>query len=188
MKKLFTLFTLVLMAVSCFATDYTGNFTMDGKTSTKTIAVNKQDNGKYTIILKDFSYTILGMPIPLGDITVSDIDGETTEGKTHLTTTDKPVTVKEKYSAKITLNGDIVKDKFTANIDINVTFPTMSMSASFDGTDPTYDPTGITNLPVDNGSEKVELYNLQGQRISEAKPGQVVIEKRGGKTVKKVVK
>ena len=46
--------------------------------------------------------------------------------------------------------------------------------------------TGISNLPVDDTNEKVELYNLQGQRISEAKPGQVVIEKRGGKTVKVV--
>ena len=45
--------------------------------------------------------------------------------------------------------------------------------------------TGITNLPI-NTNEKVELYNLQGQRISEAKPGQVVIEKRGGKAVKVV--
>ena len=44
--------------------------------------------------------------------------------------------------------------------------------------------TGISNLPVDNTNDKVELYNLQGQRISEAKPGQVVIEKRGGKAVK----
>ena len=46
--------------------------------------------------------------------------------------------------------------------------------------------TGISNLPVDNTNDKVELYNLQGQRISEAKPGQVVIEKRGGKAVKVV--
>ena len=46
--------------------------------------------------------------------------------------------------------------------------------------------TGISNLPVDNTNDKVELYNLQGQRISEAKPGQVVIVKKGGKAVKVV--
>lgn len=188
MKKLFTLLTLVLVAVSCFATDYTGNFTMDGETSKKTIAVNKQDNGKYTITLKDFSYKIFVLTLPLGDITVNDIDGETTEdGKTHLTTTDKDVTVLNKYSAKITINGDIVKDKFTANIYINVTSPKMNISATFDGTDPTYkDPTGISNLPVNNDNEKEEIFNLQGQRISEAKPGQVVIVKKGGKAVKVV--
>lgn len=45
--------------------------------------------------------------------------------------------------------------------------------------------TGISNLPVNN-NDKVELYNLQGQRISEAKPGQVVIVKKGGKAVKVV--
>lgn len=185
MKKLFTLLTLVLVAVSCFATDYTGSFTMDGKTSTKTIAVNKQENGKYTFILKDFSYG----KIPLGDITVSDIDGETTEGKTHLTTKDKEITVKVinvPQKAKITLNGDIVKDKFTATIKIHVVLLNMDLSATFDGTDPTYDPTSISNLPVTNGSEKEEMFNLSGQRISEAKPGQVVIVKKGGKAVKVV--
>ena len=122
----------------------------------------------------------MGINVPLGDITISDIDGETTDGKTHLTTTDKPVTVKNKYSAKITLNGDIVKDKFTAKIDINVTSPKMDLSATFDGTDPTY--TGST-MPL---PEKEEMFNLSGQRINEAKPGQVVIVKKGGKAVKVV--
>ncbi len=184
MKKLFTLLTLVIVAVSSFATDYTGDFTMDGNKSTKTIAVNKQDNGKYTIILKDFSYNINGTDKTLGDITVTDIDGETKDGKTHLTATDRKVTVLVVFSAKITLDGDIVKDKFTANIDIHVTIPKMDMSATFDGTDPTY--TGISNLPVNNDNEKEEIFNLQGQCISKAKPGQVVIVKKGGKAVKVV--
>ena len=187
MKKLFTLLTLVLVAVSCFATDYTGDFTMDGNTSTKTIAVNKQNDGKYTVILKDFSYYINGKDTNLGDITVTDIDGETKDGKTHLTAKNKKVTVLTIFSAKITLDGNIVKDKFTAKIDINVTFPKMDMSVTFDGTDPTYkDPTGISNLPVNNDNEKEEMFNLSGQRINEAKPGQVVIVKKGGKAVKVV--
>lgn len=186
MKKLFTLLTLVLVAVSCFATDYTGSFTMDGNTSTKTIAVNKQNNGKYTVILKNFSYSINGKDTNLGDITVTDIDGETKDDKTHLTAKDKKVTVLAFFSAKITLDGNIVKDKFTANIDIHVAFPKMDMNVSFDGTDPTYNPTGISNLPVNNGSEKEEMFNISGQRISEAKPGQVVIVKKGGKAVKVV--
>lgn len=184
MKKLFTLFTLVLMAVSCFATDYTGDFTMDGNTSTKTIAVNKQKNGKYTVILKDFSYKINKNDVNLGDITVEDIDGETKDGETHLTAKDKKVTVLTLFSANITLDGNIIKDKFAAKIDIHVIIPKMDMTVTFDGTDPTY--TGISNLPVSNDSEKEEIFNLQGQRISEAKPGQVVIVKKGGKAVKVV--
>lgn len=188
MKKLFTLLTLVLVAVSSFATDYTGDFTMDGNKSTKTIAVNKQENGKYTVILKDFSYPIMGKDLNLGDITVTNIDGETTDGKTHLTTTEKEVSVSVpvfgKQKAKITLNGDIVNNKFTATIKIYVVMLNTTMNATFDGTDPTY--TGISNLPVTNGSEKEEMFNLSGQRISEAKPGQVVIVKKGGKAVKVV--
>lgn len=38
MKKLFTLFTLVLMAVSCFATDYTDELVIDGKSQDKRLS------------------------------------------------------------------------------------------------------------------------------------------------------
>ena len=43
-----------------------------------------------------------------------------------------------------------------------------------------------SSLFFDNDNEKEEIFNLQGQRISEAKPGQVVIVKKGGKAVKVV--
>ena len=59
MKKLFTLFTMVLMAVSCFATDYTDELMIDSKSQgQKTISVDKQLDGKYKIVLKPFSYEV----------------------------------------------------------------------------------------------------------------------------------
>ncbi len=194
MKKLFTLLTLVLVAVSCFATDYNGDLAVTvqpllGKSSTQTtkgavVSVNKQEDGKYTIILKDFKYGVLN----LGDIELNNVDATTSNDVTTLTTkqSGKKILV---YTVGIELKGEINKDKFQADIDISGVTGFKKISATFNGTDPTYKPTtSISNLPVDNDSEKVELYNLSGQRISEAKPGQVVIEKRGNKVVKKVVK
>ncbi len=184
MKKLFTLFTLVLMAVSCFAKDYTDELIIDGKSQgQKTVSVDKQTNGKYKIELKDFSYE----GINVGTITLKDVEGTDDEwGNTELSTTGQNVTVLAIIKVSVDLKGKIIGDKFYADITIHDIPALGTWKATFAGGMAA--TTGISNLPVDNDSEKVELYNLSGQRISEAKPGQVVIEKRGNKVVKKVVK
>ena len=180
---------MVLMAVSCFATDYTGELAVTvGLTTKKTegsvVSVNKQEDGKYTITLKDFKYDSM----KLGDIELKDVDAATKDEVTKLTT-EQPVTIKillANLTVDIKLNGEESNGKFTANIEISKVPIYKKISATFDGTDPTYKPTGISNLPVNNDNEKEEIFNLQGQRISEAKPGQVVIVKKGGKVVKVV--
>lgn len=191
MKKLFTLFTMVLMAVSCFATDYTGDLTVTvsflGTKDTQTtkgsvVSVNKKENGKYTITLKDFKY---GSIIDLGDIELDEVDATTEEnGVTTLTAERKDKKIGS-YTVDINLKGEESNGKFTAKIEIPKVkgLIGLKISATFDGTD---NSTGISNLPVNNDNEKEEIFNLQGQRISEAKPGQVVIVKKGGKAVKVV--
>lgn len=176
------------MAVSCFATDYTGDLKVTVPTlGTKTtkgsvVSVNKQEDGKYTITLKDFKYDSM----KLGDIELKDVDATPKDGVTKLTT-EQPVTIKillSNLTVDIKLNGEESNGKFKADIKISKVPLYKEVSATFDGTDPTY--TGISNLPVNNDNEKEEIFNLQGQRISEAKPGQVVIVKKGGKAVKVV--
>lgn len=191
MKKLFTLFTMVLMAVSCFATDYKGDLTVTvsflGTKDTQTtkgsvVSVNKKENGKYTITLKDFKY---GSIIDLGDIELDEVDATTEEnGVTTLTAERKEKKIGS-YTVDINLKGEESNGKFTAKIEIPKVkgLIGLKISATFDGTD---NSTGISNLPVNNDNEKEEIFNLQGQRISEAKPGQVVIVKKGGKAVKVV--
>ena len=185
MKKLFTLFTMVLMAVSCFATDYTGELAVTvglitKKTEGSVVSVNKQEDGKYTITLKDFKYGILN----LGDIELNDVDATTKNGVTTLTAERKGKEIGI-YTVDINLKGEESNGKFTAKIEIPKVkgLIGLKISATFDGTD---NSTGISNLPVNNDNEKEEIFNLQGQRISEAKPGQVVIVKKGGKAVKVV--
>lgn len=180
---------MVLMAVSCFATDYKGDLTVTvqpiwGKPDTKktegsVISVNKQDDGKYTITLKDFKYGLLN----LGDIELNDVDAKTENGVTTLTAEQKGKKILI-YTVDIILNGKESNGKFKADIEISKVTGFKKISATFDGTE--YNPTGISNLPVNNDNEKEEIFNLQGQRISKAKPGQVVIVKKGGKAVKVV--
>ena len=179
---------MVLMAVSCFATDYKGDLAVTvpglGTQTTKesVVSVNKKEDGKYTITIKDFKY---GSTMDFGDIELDNVDAKTENGVTTLTA-DKPGEKISIYTVDIKLNGKESNGKFTADIEILKVTGFKNISATFDGTDPTYNPTGISNLPVNNDNEKEEIFNLQGQRISEAKPGQVVIVKKGGKAVKVV--
>lgn len=184
MKKLFTLFTLVLVAVSCFATDYTDELVIDSKSQgQKTISVNKQKNGKYKIDLKNFSYEGLSV----GTITLKDVESKNDEDDNiELTTTGQKVTVMLFVTVPVDLKGKIVGDKFYADITIHDIPKLGTWEATFAGGLAAAPTTGITNLPVNNDNEKEEIFNLQGQRISEAKPGQVAIVKKGGKAVKVV--
>lgn len=175
---------MVLMAVSCFATDYTNELILAGESQgQKTISVDKQNDGKYQIVLKNFSYGSMN----LGDIKLTNVEAKDDEyGNTELTTTGQEVTVKVlvfPVTVTVDLKGKIVGDKFYADITIHNIPHYGTWEATFAGGLKKAPTTGISNLPI-NTNEKVELYNLQGQRISEAKPGQVVIMKKGGKAVK----
>lgn len=178
---------MVLMAVSCFATDYTNELILAGESQgQKTISVDKQNDGKYQIVLKNFSYGSMN----LGDIKLTNVEAKDDEyGNTELTTTGQEVTVKVLFvpvTVTVDLKGKIVGDKFYADITIHNIPVYGTWEATFAGGLKKAPTTGISNLPVDNTNDKVELFNLQGQRISEAKPGQVVIVKKGGKAVKVV--
>lgn len=195
MKKLFTLlFVIIASAMTAMATDYTDNLIITvgwGKPTTVNdvkITVTQQENEKYSFSLKDFSFAGL----KVGDIELNDIEGQEKDGIITLNVPETEINVKNPVGLGTLINelGGI-NFSMTAKIS-NVTnkmYADMTMKAMKQNIKAIYGDeknitTGISNLPVDNTNDKVELYNLQGQRISEAKPGQVVIEKRGGKAVK----
>ena len=197
MKKLFTLlFVIIASAMTAMATDYTDNLiiTIDnGKPTTVNdvkITVTQQENGKYSFSLKDFSFA----GARVGDIELNDIEGQEKDGIITLNVPETKIYVKNPaigIGTIINIKG--IDFSMTAKIS-NVTnkmYADMTMKAMAQNIKAIYGDeknitTGISNLPVDNTNDKVELYNLQGQRISEAKPGQVVIMKKGGKAVKVV--
>lgn len=195
MKKLFTLlFVIIASAMTAMATDYTDNLiiTIDnGKPTTVNdvkITVTQQENGKYSFSLKDFSFA----GARVGDIELNDIEGQEKYGIITLNVPKTNIKIKNpSFGIGKTINIKGIDFSMTAKISnaTNKMYADMTMKAIGQNIKAIYGDkknitTGISNLPVDNTNDKVELYNLQGQRISEAKPGQVVIEKRGGKAVK----
>uniref|UniRef100_UPI004028E61F calycin-like domain-containing protein n=1 Tax=Prevotella sp. TaxID=59823 RepID=UPI004028E61F len=198
MKKLFTLlFVIIASAMTAMATDYTDNLiiTIDnGKPTTVNdvkITVTQQENEKYSFSLKNFSFA--GKKV--GDIELNDIEGQEIDRIITLNVPETKINVKNPalgIGTTINILGGI-KFSMTAKIS-NVTnkmYADMTMKAIGQNIKAIYGDeknitTGISNLPVSNDNEKEEIFNLQGQRISEAKPGQVVIVKKGGKAVKVV--
>lgn len=201
MKKLFTLFLVIAVsAISAMAEDYTDNLsiTVYSKTTNQeaTITAEEQTNGKYKFALNNFAFG----DEQVGDIVIEDVDAtEKEDGIVTLTIDKKTVTVTNpgKLGKKInngggvelTMNAKISKaaKKMYAVLDMTaklLSFIPVTIKATFG--DEKNITTGISNLPVNNDNEKEEIFNLQGQRISEAKPGQVVIVKKGGKAVKVV--
>ena len=196
MKKLFTLlFVIIASAMTAMATDYTDNLiiTIDnGKPTTVNdvkITVTQQENGKYSFSLKDFSFA--GNRV--GDIELNDIEGQEKDEIITLNVPKTNIKIKNPSLLGIPINIKGIDFSMTAKISnaTNKMYADMTMKAIGQNIKAIYGDeknitTGISNLPVDNTNDKVELYNLQGQRISEAKPGQVVIMKKGGKAVKVV--
>ena len=196
MKKLFTLlFVIIASAMTAMATDYTDNLiiTVDGGKPTTVndvkITVTQQENEKYSFSLKNFSFA----GTKVGDIELNDIEGQEKGGIITLNVPETNIKIKNPAWGIGTLINSLggINFSMTAKISnaTNKMYADMTMKAKGQNIKAIYGDeknitTGISNLPVDNTNDKVELYNLQGQRISEAKPGQVVIEKRGGKAVK----
>lgn len=194
MKKLFTLFLVIAVsAISAMAEDYTDNLsiTVSGKTTNQeaTITAEEQTNGKYKFALNDFAFG----DEQVGDIVIEDVDATEKDGIVILTIDKKTVkvtnpgklgkTINFFGGVELTMNAKISKaaKKMYAVLDMTAV---IQVKATFG--DEKNITTGISNLPVSNDNEKEEIFNLQGQRISEAKPGQVVIVKKGGKAVKVV--
>lgn len=195
MKKLFTLFLVIAVsAISAMAEDYTDNLsiTVLGETTNQeaTITAEKQTNGKYKFALSNFAFG----DEQVGDIVIEDVDATEKDDIVTLTIDKKTVkvtnpgklgkTINMLGGVKLTMNAKISKaaKKMYAVLDMTATL--VQVKATFG--DEKNITTGISNLPVSNDNEKEEIFNLQGQRISEAKPGQVVIVKKSGKAVKVV--
>lgn len=199
MKKLFTLFLVIAVsAISAMAEDYTDNLsiTVGGKTTNQevTITAEEQTNGKYKFALNNFAFG----DEQVGDIVIEDVDAIEKDGIVTLTIDKKTVkvtnpgklgkTINFFGGVELTMKAKISKaaKKMYAVLDMTATLPFKPVTIKATFGDEKNITTGISNLPVNNDNEKEEIFNLQGQRISEAKPGQVVIVKKGGKAVKVV--
>ena len=199
MKKIFTLITVMLVAMSAMAqdlksTDYHDQLviTINGETMPAEQAVititEEAEEGKYTIKLNQFSF----MGLLIGDVTMTGVQGDDdSEGFTNYATTQTAtITNGEAEGIMGMLGGKIdvtVKDgsrskggKFYAMITLVVT-GVGNVDAVFG--DNNFDGSSINGVSSDD-DKVAAIYALNGARVSTMTGGVNILKMQSGKTIK----
>lgn len=199
MKKIFTLITVMLVAMSAMAqdlksTDYHDQLviTIEGKTMPAEQAVititEEAEEGKYTIKLNQFSF----MGLLIGDVTMTGVQGDDdSEGFTNYATTQTAtITNGEAEGIMGMLGGKIdvtVKDgsrskggKFYAMITLVVT-GVGNVDAVFG--DNNFDGSSINGVSSDD-DKVAAIYAINGARVSTMTRGVNILKMQSGKTIK----
>lgn len=199
MKKIFTLITVMLVAMSAMAqdlksTDYHDQLviTINGETRPAEQAVitisEEAEEGKYTIKLNQFSF----MGLLIGDVTMIGVQGDDdSEGFTNYATTQTAtITNGEAEGIMGMLGGKIdvtVKDgsrskggKFYAMITLVV--PGVGNVDAVFG-DNNFDGSSINGVSSDD-DKVAAIYALNGARVSTMTRGVNILKMQSGKTIK----
>lgn len=206
MKKIFTLITVMLVAMSAMAqdlksTDYNDQLviTINGETMSAEQAVititEEAEEGKYTIKLNQFSFN--GMLI--GDVTMNGVQGDDdSEGFTNYATVNKdgdPITL----TATITNGDPLFMGMLGGKVDVTV----KEGSRSKDGKlyamitlvvpgvgnvdavfgDNNFDGSSINGVSSDD-DKVAAIYALNGARVSTMTRGVNILKMQSGKTIK----
>lgn len=206
MKKIFTLITVMLVAMSAMAqdlksTDYHDQLviTINGETMPAGQAVitisEEAEEGKYTIKLNQFSFN--GMLI--GDVTMNGVQGDDdSEGFTNYATVnkdDEPITL----TATITNGDPLFMGMLGGKVDVTV----KKGSRSKDGKlyamitlvvpgvgnvdavfgDNNFDGSSINGVSSDD-DKVAAIYALNGARVSTMTRGVNILKMQSGKTIK----
>ena len=206
MKKIFTLITVMVVAMSAMAqapksTDYNDQLviTINGETvSTEqaVITITEEDKeGKYTIKLNQFSF----MGQLIGDVTMNGVQGDDdSEGFTNYATVNKdgdPITL----TATITNGDPIFMGMLGGKVDVTV----KEGSRSKDGKlyamitlvvpgvgnvdavfgDNNFDGSSINGVSLDD-DKVAAIYALNGARVSTMTRGVNILKMQSGKTIK----
>lgn len=176
-----------------FPKSYTDQLTVTAMGSTMpsqeaTIIVTKQDDGNYTLSLKNF--TLEGV-MAVGTVEMKDVAAVEEDGKVKLTTK-QTVTIQDGDDPDVTwalsgvpvdvdMTAEMTDSKLTATINILYSIPgvfDMDIEVAFG-----YVPSGISNVTVsDNGVETI--YDLSGKKLNELQKGINIVRKADGTTVK----
>ena len=199
MKKIFTLITVMLVAMSAMAqdlksTDYHDQLviTINGETMPAEQAVitisEEAEEGKYTIKLNQFSF----MGLLIGDVTMTGVQGDDdSEGFTNYATTQTAtITNGEAEGIMGMLGGkiDVTVKKGSRSKDgkfyamITLVVPGVgNVDAVFGNND--FDGTSING--VSSADDKVAaIYALNGARVSTMSRGVNILKMQSGKTIK----
>lgn len=199
MKKIFTLITVMLVAMSAMAQDFKSTdyhdqlvITINGETMPAEQAVitiaEEAEEGKYTVKLNQFSF----MGLLIGDVTMTGVQGDDdSEGFTNYATTQTAtITNGEAEGIMGMLGGKIdvtVKDgsrskggKFYAMITLVV--PGVGNVDAVFG-DNNFDGSSINGVSSDD-DKVAAIYALNGARVSTMTRGVNILKMQSGKTIK----
>ena len=98
MKKIFTFFAAAALAMSAFATDYTGNITVEingvGTPQETTINIVQNEDETYKLSINNFTLDNDGSPMGVGNIVLDNMKGYTINGVTTVVA-DQSITIAE---------------------------------------------------------------------------------------------
>lgn len=181
-----------------FTDDLTVTVDMQGQggtmpTQKATVSVKEQEDGKYTLSLKNFE---LEGVMAVGTVEMKDVEGVEEDGKIVMST-NQTVTIQAGDDSDVTwalegvpvdvdMKATMTDDKLTA--DINIDYDMLGMGnpeyimhikVAFG-----YIPSGISDVTttVDNGVEAI--YDLNGRKLNEMQKGINIVRKADGTTVK----
>ena len=206
MKKIFTLITVMLVALSAMAqdlksTDYHDQLviTIEGNTMPAGQAVititEEAEEGKYTIKLNQFSFN--GMLI--GDVTMNGVQGDDdSEGFTNYATVnkdDEPITL----TATITNGDPLFMGMLGGKVDVTVKKGSRSKNGKLYAMitlvvpgvgnvdavfgDNNFDGSSINGVSSDD-DKVAAIYALNGARVSTMTRGVNILKMQSGKTIK----
>lgn len=197
MKKIFTLIAAMVFTLSAVATDYTdklaitlGDDVENTVTSTSTISIDKQDNGKYTIKLNQFNF--MGALL-IGDVTMTDVEGvEDAEGFTNYATTQTAIITNGEEEGIMGMLGGKIDvtvaegsrskgDKFYAVISLTV--PGVGDVKAVFGDNDFPGSDGIGSVSVD-GEKVAAIYTIGGTRVNTMVRGVNILKMKSGRTIK----
>ena len=183
------------------AKNYTDDMTVDlgagpSDPINATISVEKQENGKYTMQLKNFKFELAPeYALGIGNITINDVEGTDKDGITILSVTEQPVTITPgddesvdwsmgeqlaQAGLKATINGEMTDDKLYAVIQL----PLASVTVTFG----TQISTNISSATTSANSGVEAVYDINGNKLNGMKKGLNILKKADGTTVKVIKK
>ncbi len=176
--------------------DFTDNLvvTINGMSSepmSSTIHVEQQADGKYSLSLKNFILTGEESDMPVGNVTVTDVEGVKQEdGTIALKQTQNvmieagdvegvdmwfgPMICAQVGAVPVVLDA-VMGDKLTANIDIDLSQTAIAQKIQVTFGNAT---TGIRPATVTGKTTSDAVYNLSGQRVSDGYKGIVIVNGR----------
>ena len=201
MKKILLSMIALFIAIAASADTYTGKLAIcldpeQGYSDPEdaTISVDKQSDGKYTLVLVNFSFSGLS----IGDATVSNINATEENGAIVLKAenADAPVTGGILGDALVgrkvvmTMTATIKDGVLTAIIDpIAVTLDmgegpgTLAVKAIFGPEDYVTNATGISSVSA-SADKAARIYDLSGRQFPTMQKGLNIVKTESGKTIK----